>query len=404
VGTNKKLQFKSGYDTHLALLKYKNGNVAFTIPITMVQQNLGYEDSRPALFKDDTAYSYIYFDEIESIPGFYKIGYNITIGTETKTIIDITYLEDDDIWAIKTLKFTSYTDNNVKYIYNRKPYNVYELDIPEEEFVAGNEYFVELSAERTTALNPDDNKSILFKSIPLVVENEFEDAVDIKYWNNRNNDVYWQSGILFQYTVGLDFRVSTGEIENTAVGTDSSTYLEKSYAREKFKFKFEPMTLELGRKMVIILSQFHVTVNNTRYVFDEVELESIGEYTNNYVVTATGYKADSQDYFIEEFGGYVGGLHGTEAGMTLVHRECKRIINPESRFINVVFDEPFGYVPQGVANLKVYRMVQQGNIWVQQDVLFGHSSENWLTATGFSLEISIFEEFWGSAIIEYCFH
>lgn len=293
-----KNQFKSGFDTHQAFLYNSDTDevVGSALPITEIVKNIGYEDIREYLYKEDTNYSYLYFDEFNMIPSFYEIGGIVTIGTESNTILNILYLEEYDIWAIKTLKFT-YNSSDLKYTYNREDYNIYEFLLPSTT-LGSLKYYIEITSERTTATEAAENKIETHRSNIFDIQYEFERVVDIIYWNNTNNDIYWAEGFKGVLTVGIDYRKSLNEHETEVIRTDGSTYLKKSFGVEKFEFLFEPMTQEISVKLKYALSQYNVAINGVMYSFDEINMDSIDSDTNDYIIKAIGIKSNKNINFI----------------------------------------------------------------------------------------------------------
>ncbi|MEN8122947.1 MAG: hypothetical protein ABFS35_21585 [Bacteroidota bacterium] len=292
-------QFKSSFDTHQVFVYNALTDALVDTPaITKVQTNIGVTDSREYNYTEDSIYTYLYFDNGQ-VPSFYEIGGAVTIDLETHNILGIDYLSDLDVYAIKTLKFTSYGSTEMEYTYNKHNFDVYEFDFDMSAVVLG-EFYITIRSERTTAYNPDDNFVENWKSLPIVLGYSFPQTVDIAYFNNKNNDIYWQSGIIGRLTIGIDYRIGVGKVENTVVETDSSSYLKDSIGTERFKFLFEPQTLEISRKLIAALSQYYVAINGVLYNFDSIEPKSIGEYTNDYVIEAEGIKLNINAKFISD--------------------------------------------------------------------------------------------------------
>lgn len=81
--------------------------------------------------------------------------------------------------------------------------------------------------------------------------------------------------------------------------------------------------------------------------------------------------------------------------------ELGKISPVTDRAVSVTFTKPFSAVPVG--RLKVYRMRQaSAGKWKEWDVLYYHTSQDWLTTEGFSLQIETTENLTG-IIIEYEF-
>lgn len=87
-----------------------------------------------------------------------------------------------------------------------------------------------------------------------------------------------------------------------------------------------------------------------------------------------------------------------------IHREMNRLRAETSYNVSITFNAPFKTIPIGIKNLKVYRMVElEAGKWGMQDVLFTYpSEEDWLTETGFEINIDPIESLVG-IWIEYNF-
>lgn len=94
----------------------------------------------------------------------------------------------------------------------------------------------------------------------------------------------------------------------------------------------------------------------------------------------------------------------TASTSTRIHREMARFRAETSYTITVTFIQPFQSVPIGINNLKVYKMFQlAAGKCGMSDVLFTFpSEEDWLTNTGFTINIDPVEDLVG-IWIEYCF-
>ena len=294
-------QFKSSYNDHTATLHDAETDdaVGGNIPITLVKKNIKALDSRLYYHWEDDTYSFVYFDEFGTIPTFYRPGGIVTIGSEDRMILKIVYKEAVDIWVIQTLKFTLFDSSYMEYTYNKQDYDVFQFDLESMTLPVG-EYYILLNGVRTTAPgeNNPENKSIYYKSLPVLIDTEFEREIDIMYWNDTNNDIYWASGIKGIITVALDYRKAVNDHQNEIVKTDNTSYLRKSFGVEKFEFLFEPMTQEIATKIKYALSQYYVSLNGTLYVFDNIEMETIGEDCNDYTIKATGTKTNKNINFI----------------------------------------------------------------------------------------------------------
>lgn len=100
-------------------------------------------------------------------------------------------------------------------------------------------------------------------------------------------------------------------------------------------------------------------------------------------------------------------LNGTASRgvpLTSIHREMAIFRSETSYNVVRTFPKPFISKPIGINNLKVYRMYEiETGKWGMQDVLFTFpSEEDWLTETGFEINIDPIESLVG-IWIEYNF-
>ena len=310
-------QFRSGFDNHLIEVFDEEDVLVSTIFPTLVEENLRIVDRRSYDTVEDDIFTYIFFPDSFKIPYLFIPGLEVSIGGETHRIIDKKYVEDINRWAIVTEKFAAYNSTILETTYNRALYNTYEFSL---NGFANGTYRVKITATRTTATNPADNITVVYSSLWFEVADSFEDTVDILYKNYKNNDIYWVGGFTGTITVGIQSRVAIGEIELSVVGTDDDSYLDEAYGREQFRFLFEPLTLEMARKLMVALSQSEVLIDDQRYVFSNVSIATIGERTNDYTITAEGYKNMERIEFANTFGCALGGGGG---GSTIAGKQVR---------------------------------------------------------------------------------
>ena len=386
-----KTQIKSSYENHVATLHNSLGATT-DLPLTKVQSNLLYTDTRACNIVSDDVYMYIYFDD-GIVPYFYLIGSYIKInGVSDKQILNIGYNEELGVYAIQVTSFidptleipvptvdtpisqtslnvtwpptsdsdfyqvsivrtgyqeeivnvvlgTNYTKvglspgetvyfkvrggvgspasnptyglwseqvsgttpgifkykkssnkisqflsdpeaGTVEYVYNKQEYDVYEFEIDTSQLSEG-EYYVTLEASATG----EDTR--YFQSNNFFLGYQFDETVDIMYYCDNNTDIYYGSQIKHFLTVGIEYRNGLSDITNEVINIDSTNYLKKSFNVEKFEYLFEPMTLEIARKLAYALCNQYVIINEVGYAFDSVEISVLNSNTNLYQIKAT---------------------------------------------------------------------------------------------------------------------
>lgn len=285
-----RLQFQSSGETHVADLFDKDGVLQETLTINQVQSNIGFTDSRNYFRYDDEVYSYIYFSDGQ-LPYFYQIGATVTVNGEDRQILDLVYSDDLDVYALKLVKLTVATGGSIDYIYNKELYDIYEIELPLALRQAG-EYYIILTISKT------GETDIVYQTHPFEVADDFEQTVDITYYNQSNSDIYYQSGIKNYVTFGIEYRKPIADSQFNVVKGDATNFLRSSFLTEKFEIKFEPLTLEMMRKVEISLGHEMLIIDSTGYSCEGIEIETLDDNTNLYVITATVYKSNKNVRFI----------------------------------------------------------------------------------------------------------
>lgn len=197
--------------------------------------------------------------------------------------------------------YTGSSDQEVKIgtIYNREPYEIYEFDIDFDQYI-DRDLRVRIETKS------DDWIDITLLSELIQVKVSHDDCVEIRYWNDENTNINYQTGIRHLLRIPIDniSGVSEGESENNK--TDTTTILLNSELYEADNFKFEPVTKELWRKLTRALNCKNVFIQNVQYVKNgEFETEGPLEDSNLYVLTAKMIKAgnvfNSQSDGLDDF-------------------------------------------------------------------------------------------------------
>ena len=105
-------------------------------------------------------------------------------------------------------------------------------------------------------------------------------------------------------------------------------------------------------------------------------------------VTATVLRRHiNRDYYNVGGSSYISTASG---GGTTIHREMAELTPITAKHLVVTFGKEFAAKPFG--KLEVYRYVTQGAGIGKQNVLFTFPDANWLTKTGFTIDIAAFED------------
>lgn len=197
--------------------------------------------------------------------------------------------------------FTESTDELVEVgtIYNAQNYEVYE-------FVIDFETYLNQDVRIRIEANSPDWANITLLSELIEVRVFHKDCVEIRYWNDENTNINYQTGIkhLIRIPINNISGLSEGDFENNK--TDTNTILLNSELYEGDSFVFEPLTKELWRKVMRALSCQNVLIDNVRYVKNaDFETEGPLEDSNLYVLTANMIKSggvfNSQSDGVDEF-------------------------------------------------------------------------------------------------------
>lgn len=317
-------QFKSNYPTNKAYIVLEKEGTEIEIPVIQKSNNIGKTDLRDAFICDlGNGKSGIYFtlgslyDFNTGLPtgesyGLYGslplwnglTNYILVQGT-WYVIQDVIYddIKNVEMFVIDKIHTGSDTLIKAGTIFNLHNYEVYEFDIDFDSYI-NKKLRVKIEAIS------DEWQNITLLSELIDIKVFHPDCIEIRYWNDENTNINYQTGIkhLLRIPIHQINGKSVEEFENKK--TDSSTVLVSSEVYEATEFKFEPLTLELWRKVIRALSCQHVFINNVEYVKNsEFETEGPLGDSNLYVLTANMIKSgntfssQSDGVDILEYGG-----------------------------------------------------------------------------------------------------
>ena len=169
-------------------------------------------------------------------------------------------------------------------IYNIYPYEIYEATVDMGDYINQS-----IRAELVCSGSSFPTITHLSEQIDVATSHEF--TLDINYWNDDNNDVYYASGIRHRIRVLYTKIEGVPDGESSIHKTDTSAILLNASMYEGKKFIFEPVTEEIWRKLMMALSHKNVFINGVKYVKDgDFETEGPLEDSNLYVLKATMLK------------------------------------------------------------------------------------------------------------------
>lgn len=295
-------QFKSNYATNTAVV-IDNG-VVTEYPVVKKSNNIGLRDARDArlvsvndtqcgiYFASGNTYDY-YTEEITgnytlngAFPTYGRIGNFISIDNQWFLIQDIFFEEILNVDLLIINKVYTGLEMNiiVKSIYNLFDYEVYEFTIDFDVFI-NKRLRVKINATDPNFTNIE----LLSEYIDVKVYHP--ECVEIRYFNNENNDMFYQTGIKNLIRIPLTKMYGKDDEDSESYKTDTTGILLNSEIYETNVYVFEPVTKEIWRKLKIALSCENVEINGVNYIKNNgIETEGALDDTNLYVVTATMLK------------------------------------------------------------------------------------------------------------------
>lgn len=300
-------QFKSNYVSNVANIIKKDGTIIPVYP-TKMSYNMDIKDKRDARITDvngDNSKTGIYFTagntynyDTNAVTGTYGlygglpewgvIGNYFKIGSVWYLIEDIFY---DTVKQAQVLVFTlNYIANPnpiiVSTIYDRHNYEVYEFYI---DFSAYNNSDIQIQIVHT-----DPNYTAQsWLSEKQQVRTELPDLLEIRYYNNDNTDIFYNTG--FRGLIRLEAQTieAKPEGESDLHKTDTSVFLLDAVEYEVDEFKFQPITKEMCRKLMRLLAHENVGIDGIGYVVNgQFAIDGLG-FSNIYNITATMMKTGS---------------------------------------------------------------------------------------------------------------
>ncbi len=299
-------QFKSNFETNTATVIKADGTEV-NIPVDKKTSNIGIKDKRTAIkynltngktgiyFTTGATYDYLSGLPIGTyalngdLPEYAIIGNYISFESNWFKIEDIVFDEakNANVLVVSNIYTGLDTQVVVGSIYNRFEYEIYEFGINMTSF---DDLYIEVKLECT-----DSNFStITYLSEQILVKQEHENTLEIRYKNLTNTDVYYSTDI--EHLIRIPYTHLKGKYdeESDTYKTDSKTVLLDATLYEVDDIVFEPVTKEMWRKLVIALSHEIVSLNGIGYVKNgNFNTEGPLNDSNLYVLTATMIKTGS---------------------------------------------------------------------------------------------------------------
>ncbi len=297
-------QFKSNYGTH-SVKVVKSDQTEDSVPVTQVTSFRGLKDKRDAKKYDlgngkvgiyfTSGNIYDYDTGVASgvhtlnglVPEWGVAGNYVSIGSSWFLIERVFFDENKNADVLVITESFSLSEITVVVgcIYDIYPYDVFEFTIDMSPYI---DQSIRVKIECT-----DDNFSpIEFLSEQIDVAVRHENTLDINYWNDDNNDVYYASGIRHRIRPIFTKIEGVAEQESTMHKTDTNALLLSADLYEGDRFIFEPTTKEIWRKLMAALSHKNVFIDGVKYIKNgDFETEGPLEESNLYVLKAPMLKA-----------------------------------------------------------------------------------------------------------------
>lgn len=301
-------QFVSNYSTISAVVVNSDGSEDALV-VNKLTANIGRKDSRDALSYDlGNGQTGIYFtsgniydhdtdldtgDDYTlngSLPEYARIGNYISISSAWYEIVNIIFDESKnaEVLVIESVYSGGLsTPVIVKSQYNRQPYEVYE-------FLVNMALYLDETIQ-VKITNEDSNYDTrIHLSEKIDVKETFEDTTDIEYYNKKNTDVFYATGIRHKICVPLASKGGDHEGESENIKGDNSANLISSTLYELTDFEFGPVTKEIYTKIAQALSHKYVKIDGVDYILNgSLEKEGPLEESNLYLIKAKMIKTNN---------------------------------------------------------------------------------------------------------------
>lgn len=303
-------QFQSNYDNNEAYVLVDDQEEQ--IPVLRKTNNMGLKDRRSALkYNLENGKTGIYFitgdvlnydtgvviDQYELngyLPEWGKQGNYISVDGAWFQIEKIIFdsLKNADVIVINNVYLGIETNTVVGCEYNRENFEVYEFSINMEDYANKK---IQSKIKMYTGSQILRYEESIYVSEEIHVTENQENTVEIRYKNSKNTDILYSTGIEHLLRIPIEIVSGNDITSSDNHKSDTSTILLDSDVYEANKFKFEPQTKELWRKLLLALSHDIVYIDSVGYVKEgDFETEGPLGQTNLYSLTANMIKTGKE--------------------------------------------------------------------------------------------------------------
>ena len=303
-------QIKSNYESIKAFVVLEDeNNTEVEIPVVKKSDYIGRSDLRDSFrFNIGNGKNGVYFTtgniydfntELPTGQTHYLNGYLPTwarIGAYfrlngTWHIIESIYY--DEMRNAEVIVFSgSYTGMADELVKSGALFNVFDFEI--YEFKIDFDSYIDKKLRVRVEATNSGWTTITYLSEIIDVKVNHNDCVEIRYWDENNTNINYQTEIKHLIRIPIDNISGAPEGSSENYKTDTTTLLISSEVYEADVFKFEPLTKELWRKIMIALSCEFVFINNIQRVKNgDFEVEGPLEDSNLYVLSVNMIKTGS---------------------------------------------------------------------------------------------------------------
>lgn len=296
-------QLRSNFDTIKAFV-VEGGNETPLI-VWKPREYLGIKDYRDCvIYKSDNGKTGVYFTtgdkynydsglktgEYElngSLPVWYRVGSFVNLEGVGIVEIKSVFFDEDKSVEVAEVDY-NYTGNptlsKVKSIYDLRNFNLHEFTV---DFASYENKCLRVKIVAEDA----ELDSVTWISEKIHVRKTYEECLEIRYHNSRNDDIFYETGIKnllrLPFEKMSDSPISESEIHK---GDDEVSLVSAEYY-EGDLIEFLPLTKELSKKLELALKHTFLTINGVNYRTAENPEKNQLDDSNLYVVKAQVIKA-----------------------------------------------------------------------------------------------------------------
>jgi len=306
---NKYLQLFQSCDTIVTQVKtsYENVEVATSdgteITATKIVRNIQISDKRDCiyytyngslavLFLEGDIYDYDTTDVIGTyelnglLPDYGVVGNWVETPYGTLQIVNIRLADNGERSLIlnASINIVDTLNSTIQTIYNRENYDIWEFTLAMADFLDLT-FNVGIKFYQTVV---DENfPDVYYISEMIQVKTRHARSVEVNWYNSKNTDIYFFSGIQMKNRLNLAFvatQVSDGEVDIQKTDLDVVAIDATNY--QGVEFQALNLTTGMVRKIILALKHDNLVIEGVAYKLAEnPEYERLGE-SNFYRLTA----------------------------------------------------------------------------------------------------------------------